>query len=152
VSGNLQLRILWFVLVGFIVTMSLLPGRTELYQYIAGYYSNSWVHFAGFGLVSAIPVIVSKRRSVILLSLVLALLCVAIESVHSFNPGHLTRAQYTVPNLFGVVAGLLFGCNIRMLIFSSARALHSGVVRSTAATGDKTVSLNVSMGGRTAKR
>jgi hypothetical protein len=151
-SVNLQLRSFWFAIVGVIVLMSVLPGRTELYRSIANYYSNPWVHFVAYGLVAAIPVIVSRRRSVVLLSLVFALICVAIESVHMFNPGHLTRAQYTVPNLFGVAAGILFGCNIQMLLYSPRRAFQTGSNRSSSLQVEKAASLNVSMGGRVAKR
>jgi hypothetical protein len=40
---------------------------------------------------------------------------IALGSLQTFIPGHLSRSQNAMPDLFGVAAGVLLGLNLRMM-------------------------------------
>jgi hypothetical protein len=86
-----------------------------LYHLLIPYNSNHWLHFILYAIIATIPVVAWRRWSIILSSLAAALLVVAVGSLQAFLPGHLTRPQPALPDLFGIAAGILLGLNLRAM-------------------------------------
>jgi hypothetical protein len=114
-SRSWQLRVFWFALVGVVLVLTNLPGRSWFYHVMFPYNSNRWLHFILYSIMAAIPVVAWRRWSIVLSSLVGVLLVVAVGSLQAFLPGHLTRPQPALPDLFGIAAGILLGLNLRMM-------------------------------------
>ena len=114
-SKSWQLRDSWFGLVISVLLVTNLPGRSWLYHAMFPYNSNHWLHFITYAVIATIPVVAWRRWSIILSSLVAILLVVALGSLQAFLPGHMTRPQPAMPDLFGIAAGILLGLNLRMM-------------------------------------
>jgi uncharacterized membrane protein YedE/YeeE len=112
---NPQLRYFWCVLTGGILLMSNLPGSSLIYQAVAAYDSNRWVHFLVYATVAVIPVVAWRRRTSVLFSLVIVALGIALELLQTHIPGLIGRPQNAFADMFGVGAGILLGLNIRMM-------------------------------------
>ena len=119
---NNRLLYLWCILTGGIVFVSILPGSSWIYSFIAAYDSNRWVHFFAYASVAAIPIAAWKRRIGMVYSLLPLLLSVAIASSHVYFPGPRVRIENVPADIFGIAAGILLGLNIRMMR-SSAKSL-----------------------------
>ena len=112
---NKQLRYLWCVLTGGILLMSILPGSSSIYQAVAAYDANRWIHFLIYATVAAIPVVAWRHRTSVLFSLVIVALGIALELLHAHIPGLIGRPQNAFADMFGAGAGILLGLNIRMM-------------------------------------
>jgi len=124
--------------------MSILPGRNVIYHAVAAYDANSWVHFLIYILVAAIPVAAWRRRSSVLLCLLIAVLGIFIKLLHAFIPLLMIRHQNVLADMFGVAAGILLGSNIRMLrsSISSSSIIDLGMPRSTPPSSENNVILD----------
>ena len=118
---NNRLFYLWCVLVGAIITISVLPASGWIYQSIADYNSSRWVHFLTFASAAAIPVSAWKHRKNILFSFIPLLVSIALEALRAGMPGPIFRTQNVPADLFGIAAGFLLGLNIRTM-HNSAKA------------------------------
>ena len=121
---NNRLFSLWCVLAGGILLVSTLPGSTSIYQFIAPFDANRWIHFFAYASIAAIPVAGWRSKSNVLLSFILPILSIVLELVQSHLPGSPVRGQNVPADLFGMAAGILLGWNIRT-IRNSARSLGS---------------------------
>ena len=141
---NTRLRYIWCVLAGGILLYSLLPGSSRIYHLIATYDSNRWVHFLVYSAVAAIPVAACRRRTKLILALVIAALCIALEILQVYVSRPIVRPQHAIADLFGVAAGILLGSNIRMLYSSAKSASRIGpsASTSTSSPNETGVSLN----------
>jgi hypothetical protein len=98
-----------------VVLISLLPGSIWIYHFLAAYDSNRWGHFLAYASVATIPVAAWKRRTSILISLVPAIISIALELWQAHIPGPMVRAWNVPADLFGFAAGILLGMNIRVM-------------------------------------
>jgi hypothetical protein len=112
---NNRLFYLWCVLTVGIVLISILPGSSWIYHFLAAYDSNRWAHFLAYGAVAAIPVAAWKRKASILLSLIPAIISIVLGSWQAHNPVLMVRTQNVPADLFGIAAGVLLGLNIRVM-------------------------------------
>jgi len=110
-----RLLYLWCALTVGIVFIAILPGGNSIYQLLAAYDANRWVHFLAYAWVVAIPVAAWRRAASILLSLVPAIFAIALEAVQAHIPGPIVRTSNIPADLFGVAAGVLLGLNLRMM-------------------------------------
>lgn len=122
--ANNRLFFLWCALSGGIFFVSILPGGTPLYQFIASYDANRWIHFLVYASAATIPVAAWKPKSRVLLSFVPLILGVFLELLQAHFFGSPTRGQNVPGDLFGMAAGILFGLNLRVMR-KSARSLGS---------------------------
>jgi hypothetical protein len=114
-STNRLLYLWCLVVTGGIISVSVLHSGRPLYQQLAIYGSNRWVHFVAYALLLTIPIAIWQRKSSVLLSFVPALIGIALESFRAGPPWSSTIAQTIPADLFGVAAGILLGLNIRTL-------------------------------------
>jgi 4-amino-4-deoxy-L-arabinose transferase-like glycosyltransferase len=114
-SKSWQLSATWLTLICSILVVTNLPGRSWLYQVMFPYNYNRWLHFIAYATIAAIPVVAWRRWSIVLASVVAALLVVALGSLQTFLPNHMDRPQPALPDLFGIAAGILLGLNLRMM-------------------------------------
>ena len=138
--SNTRLRYLWCVLAGGILLYSLLPGSSWIYRMIATYDSNRWVHFVAYCAVAALPVAVCRRRPKLILALLIAAVCIALELVQVYISRPIVRPQNVAADLFGLAAGILLGSNIRKL-YASARSA-SQIAPSTSSQSETDVALS----------
>jgi len=108
---NSRLRYLWCVLTGAILLMPILPGSSLIYQAVAAYDANRWIHFLAYATVAAIPISSWGRRTSVLFSLAIVVIGIPLELLQGFTG----RAQNVFADLFGFGAGILLGLNIRMM-------------------------------------
>ena len=142
--NNTRLRYLWCVLAGGILLYSLLPGSSWVYRVIATYDSNRWVHFVVYSAVAALPVAVCRRWPKLILALLIAGVCIALELTQAYISSPIGRRQNVAADLFGVAAGILLGSNIRKLYASgrSASQIDPSVSASTTSPGETQVPVN----------
>ena len=112
---RMRLRYLWYVLIGGILSMSILPGGSSIYQVVAAYDANRWIHFLVYATVASLPTVAWKRRMSLLLPMAVIGLCIALEPLRTLIPGPIVRPQNVLADLFGVVAGILLGLNLRRM-------------------------------------
>lgn len=105
----------WYVFVGGIALIAILPGGNWIYDSISAYDSNRWVHFLEYAMIAAIPVGAWGRRSDIAISFIPVFLCIVFEVLHAHIPGPIVRTSNISADLFGVAAGILLGMNIRVI-------------------------------------
>jgi len=144
VLTNKRLRFIWCVLAGGVLFFTLLPGSSWIYHAIAANDSNRWVHFLVYSAVAAIPVAACRRRTKLILALVISVLCISFELLQAYISRPIVRPQNALADLFGVAAGILLGSNIRML-YSSARRVSDvdlGLSPSKSSPSEADVSLN----------
>jgi len=110
-----QLFYPWCVLVAGILTISILPAGSWIYQFIAGYYSDRWVHFVAYASAATVPVAVGRYRKKILLSFVPVAVSIVFEAFRAGTLGPHMRTQNVPADLFGLAAGILLGLNIRVM-------------------------------------
>jgi hypothetical protein len=108
------------VLIAGILLMPMISASSVIYQPVVHFISNRWVHFLVYMSVAAIPVAAWRRKTNVLLSLVLVVLCVALKLLQGHTTVPMVRYQSFIANMFGVAAGILLGFNIRMLHASKA--------------------------------
>ena len=118
-----RLRYLWCLVTGGALLMPIPFFASRMDQLIGAGDLNRWVHFLVYAMVAAIPVAAWGRRTILLLSLVLALVGIALELLPAFIPGTIVRPQNAQAELFGVGAGILLGLNLRMMR-NSAKPLN----------------------------
>ena len=112
---NKRLFYLWCVLTAGIVLISILPGSSWLYHFLAAYDSRRWAHFLAYASVASIPVAAWKRKASILLSLIPPIISIFLELRQAYIPGPMIHAQNVPADLFGIAAGVLLGLNIRVM-------------------------------------
>ncbi len=120
---NTRLRLIWYVLVGGVLLMSIRPGSSWLYQVISTNELNRWVHFLAYILLVAIPFASWKGRTGGALSLLVAALGIGLEVTQALISGPMLALapDNVTADLFGVAAGTLLGYNIRLLRSSGTR-------------------------------
>jgi len=104
--------------------VSCLPGDNWIYQVIAIYDSNRWIHFLTYAALIAIPFATWRRTLNIILSFFPALLSVSFEASHFLHSEGLGRSRNLAADLFGIAAGVLLGLNIR-LMRNSVKSIES---------------------------
>jgi hypothetical protein len=112
---NNRLFYLWCVLTVGIVLISILPGSSGIYHFLAAYDSNRWAHFLEYAALAAIPVAAWKRKASMLFSLILAIVCIALELRQTYIPGSMIHGKNVPADLFGIAAGVLLALNIRVM-------------------------------------
>ena len=112
---NNRLFYLWCVLTGGLVVISVLPARNSSYYFLALYDSNRWANFLAYALVAAIPIAAWKHRTSMCLSLIPAIISIALELWQKHVPGPIVRTQNVPADLFGIAAGILLGLNFRVM-------------------------------------
>ena len=112
---KMRLRYFWYVLIFGILLMSILPGSSSIYPVVAAYDTNRWIHFLVYATVASLPTAAWKRRISILLPMAVIGLCIALEPLRTLIPGPIVRPQNVLADLFGVVAGILLGLNLRRM-------------------------------------
>jgi hypothetical protein len=117
-----RLFYVWCVLVGGIFLASILPGDSSVYQFISVYDTNRWVHFLGYASIAAIPVAKWKPRARVLLSLLPALISIALEVLQTHDSAPVSFLQNVPADFFGLAAGILLGMNLRVM-HNSAKSL-----------------------------
>ena len=105
----------WYLLVGAIALLAIVPDNSSLYHTISDYDSNRWAHFLEYALIAAIPVGAWGRRTDAALSFIPIFLCIVIEALHVQFPGPVVRTNNISADLFGAAAGILLGLNIRVI-------------------------------------
>ena len=110
-----SLFIIWCVLIVAIAWIAVLPSENLVHHLAVEYDSNRWLRFLAYASIVAIPVSAWKTRTAIAISLLPALIGMALEVWQSNIPGLLGRPENVTPDLFGIAAGVLFGLNIRMM-------------------------------------
>ncbi len=118
---DLRLRFAWCVLTGVVISISILPGNSSIYQVAATPGLNRWVHFLAYAGVAAIPLLAWRLRSTILISLAIVMLGPVFDSLQAIVPGLIARPEILFADLFGVAAGILLGLNVRVM-FDSAKS------------------------------
>jgi hypothetical protein len=131
---NYRLVYLWSLLITGIYSIAILHNIRSIYHFVAAYDSNRWIHFLAYALVAAIPVAASRRKSIVLSSLVAAIAGIAFESFQAGIPWPIVSTQTVPADLFGVAAGILLGLNLRVMRDSGkslgragADPSHSGI-------------------------
>ena len=119
-----RLLYFWCLVIGGIILVSSLHSDRPVYQYLAIYGSNRWVHFLAYALILTIPIGVWQRKSSMLLSFVPAFIGITLEMLRAGYPWSAAVAQTIPADLFGVAAGILLGLNIRT-IRHSAKPLNN---------------------------
>ena len=112
---KMRLRYFWYVLIFGILLMSILPGSSSIYPVVAAYDTNRWIHFLVYATVASLPTVAWKRRMSLLLPMAVIGLCIALEPLRTLIPGPIVRPQNVLADLFGVVAGILLGLNLRRM-------------------------------------
>ncbi len=112
---RMRVRYLWYVLIGGIFLMSILPGSSSIYPVVAVYDTNRWIHFLVYATVASLPTVAWKGRSSILLPMAVIGLCIALEPLRTLISGPIVRPQNVLADLFGVIAGILLGLNLRRM-------------------------------------
>ena len=141
--NNTRLRYIWCVLAGGILLYSLLPRSSWIYHIIAIYDSNRWVHFVVYSAVAALPVAVCRRRPKLILALLIAAVCIALELVQVYISRPIVRPQNVAADLFGLAAGILLGSNIRKLYASARSASQIGPSASTSTSSPSETPVSV---------
>jgi hypothetical protein len=110
-----RLFYLWCTLAGGIALVAILNGNSLIYQSIAEYDSNRWIHFLTYASLVAIPFAVWKHKWSLLFSFIPPILGIMLESLQSHVPSATVHAQNIPADLFGVAAGILLGLNLRAM-------------------------------------
>jgi hypothetical protein len=113
------------VLISGIFLISIVPARSWIYQSVASFYSDRWVHFLAYASIAAIPVGTWKKRHGILLSFLPAIFCLVVEYVQGQAPGRIVTTHNVTADLFGIAAGILLGLNIRVMRSSTKTTDHA---------------------------
>lgn len=124
-SKNDRWFYIWCLLVGAILSVSILPPGSWIYRSIAGYDSNRWLHFLAYASAATIPVAAWRRRRSIWFALFPVAVSIVFEALQAGIPGPIVRTQNVPADLFGAAAGILLGLNIRVMR-TSAKS-HEGV-------------------------
>jgi hypothetical protein len=114
-----RLLYLWCLVIGGIISVSILHSSRPLYQHLAIYGSNRWVHFVAYALILTIPIGVWQRKSSMFFSFIPAFIGITLELFRAGYPWSAEIAQTIPADLFGVAAGILLGLNIRTMRHSS---------------------------------
>jgi hypothetical protein len=107
-----RLQLLWGLLVGTIVLVSLLPCFGVHTDIGDAYLNGHWVHFLSYGAASLLVVLAWKRKTALALSAGMAVLGTGLEIVLAIVEARSPDDQYIVINTLGIVAGILLGLNI----------------------------------------
>jgi hypothetical protein len=110
-----RLRVYWFLLVGVIAVVFLLPDQDIQSNLLWGYFDRHWVHFLAYAAVSILPLLAWQRRPALVLSLGVAGLSAMLEIIHGIVTDKSASLEGIVVNLLGVIAGALLGLNILAL-------------------------------------
>jgi hypothetical protein len=103
------------VLAGGIFLASILPGNSSTYQFIAAFDANRWVHFLAYASISTIPFATWKSKVNMFLSLLPAVISIALEGLQTHVSGPALCVLNVPADLFGLAAGVLLGMNIRVM-------------------------------------
>lgn len=109
-----QLRFLWCVLTCGVLFSSIPFVAIWIDQILGINNLNRWVHFLAYAVIAAIPVAAWRQRTSQILSLVFAMLGIAIGLLPAFQ-GALVHIHNAPAELFGVGAGILLGLNLRLM-------------------------------------
>lgn len=113
--NNLRLRCVWGVLIGGILLMSILPGKSWLYQISAPYYASDWARFLAFAAVASIPCVAWHRKKRVLYCFSIIALSVVFVFLRAITAGAAGHPEYIISDLLGLAAGVLLGLNLRMM-------------------------------------
>ncbi len=120
-----RITIVWCVLISGIFLISIVPAGSWIYQSVASFYSDRWIHFLTYASIAAIPVGTWKKRPGILLSFLPAIYCLVVEYVQGQAPGRIVTTHNVTADLFGIAAGILLGLNIRVMRSSTKTNDHA---------------------------
>jgi Zn-dependent protease with chaperone function len=121
---NIRLFFLWCVLIGGILFISILPGNSSIYPFVAAYDANRWIHFLIYATVASLPTAAWKGKVKILLPMAVIGLCIALEPLLTLIPNPIVRPRNVLADVFGVSAGILLGLNLRRLRTSARSGNH----------------------------
>jgi hypothetical protein len=110
-----SLFIIWCVLILSIAWIAVLPSDNLIHHLAVEYDSNRWLRFLAYASIVAIPVSSWRTRTAIAISVIPALVGMALEVRQAHIHGLFGRPENVTPDLFGIAAGVLFGLNIRVM-------------------------------------
>jgi hypothetical protein len=106
---------LWCVLICGIISVSTLDFERWASASMQMFDANRWGHFLIYAAAVAVPVAMWQSRSRILLSIIPVMIAIVIDSLSSGGLFASVRAQIIPAELFGTVAGVLLGLNLRLM-------------------------------------
>ena len=113
--NSFYLRLAWYILIGSIAFVSLMPGVSLHHPFISVYINGDWICFLAFTAVAALPLLAWRLRTGIALSLGTAILSVGLQVLRGLISRHATDLQGIAINMLGITAGILLALNIRKL-------------------------------------
>jgi len=121
--GNRRwLLAIWGMTVAAIGLFLLVPSISLASENVKFFFKNDWVHFALFIFVVSVPCVLARSRKHLMWGIAVASVLAAAEAVH----GAFIEAKQVLDvfgaDLFGIVAGILLGLNLRMLNSASVSA------------------------------
>lgn len=132
-TTKLRFRYAWILLAGGNLFMSLLPGRSWLYQVLSAYYASDWTRFLVYAAAASIPCAAWRTKRRMLYSLLVVILSIVSEVLRALVLGPSVHPELIPADLFGIAAGVLLGLNLRHMSASagSDAALTESQRRST---------------------
>jgi hypothetical protein len=124
VNSQSLLRYAWYVLVGGMLLICCLPARGWLYQFMVPYYESMWARFFVYTFATSIPFVVWLRRDYIVYSFGLVVLAAVFEILGVLAVGRGGHQVDVLAELYGIVAGILLGLNLRRMRASALKSVQ----------------------------
>lgn len=106
------LQAVWFVSIGAIALVSLLPRVSSV---LAPLVDRGWAHFLVYGWAATLCMLAWKGKVALPLAGGLFLFSIALHLLHNFRTGIGGDGFAIAVNLFGTLAGILLGLNLATL-------------------------------------
>ncbi len=117
----------WCLVICAICSTSFLQNARSLYQYLAPVDSSRWWHFLIYAIALALPVAQWRSSKYISFSLIVPIMCIALEGLRAGIPLPSLRMQTIPADLFGVGGGILLGLNLRTMHRSTQRTNSTNI-------------------------
>lgn len=114
-STKTRLLYFWCALIGGILFISILPGNSTIYPIVSAYDASRWIHFLIYATVASLPAAAWNGKIKILVPMAVISLCIALEPLQTLISSPIVRPKNVLADIFGVVAGILLGLNVRRL-------------------------------------
>ena len=112
-----RLRIVWILLIGTIVSASLLKWSSVYTNLRSFYFDHGWAHFLVYAMAATLCMLAWRHKTAIVLAVGLFILSVGLQLLHWLIFKEAMDYFGIVVNLLGIIAGVLLALNI--LVFRS---------------------------------
>jgi hypothetical protein len=109
------LQIIWILLIGTIVSASLLKWGGVYTNLRSFYFDHGWAHFLVYAMAATLCMFAWKHKTAFVLAVGLFILSVGLQLLHWLIFRNAIDYFGIVVNLFGIIAGVLLGLNILVL-------------------------------------